>query len=94
MKCKLCLCKLLIVHNRARVNASRTLCPICNSVVHATLSRIDCLKIDMPLSSCQEVRNGNKNVACSTPEVLDDVVLGPFISYSNLVDRIDVLDQL
>jgi hypothetical protein len=46
----------------------------------------------MSLPSRQEVRDGNKNVTCGTPEVFDDVVLSPLIGYPNFVDRIDVLD--
>lgn len=48
----------------------------------------------MPLPSRQEIGNGDKNVTCGAPEVLDDVVLSPLISYSNLVDRVNVLDEL
>ena len=76
------------------VKLPRTLCPICNLVVHTALSRACGLDSDVPLSPCQEVRNGDKNVTSGAPEVLYDIVLGPFVGNSNLVYRVDVLDQL
>ena len=80
------------MHNGSKI--SRTLRPICNSVVHAALGRPESLNTDMPLSSCQEIGNSDQNVTCGTPEVLDDVVFSPLVSYSNFVDRVDVFDQL
>jgi len=48
----------------------------------------------VPLPSCEKVRDGDENVTGGTPKVLDDVVLSPLVSYSNLVDRVDVFDKL
>lgn len=63
-------------------------------VVYASLDRSGGLNADVPFPSRQEVRDGDKNVARGTPEVLDDIVLSPLVSDSNLVDGVDVLDQL
>jgi hypothetical protein len=92
MKCRLSPCQLLAVPIAAK--ETRTLSPVGNVVVHGSLDRTGGLNTDVPFPSRQEVRNGDKNVACGTPEVLDDVVLSPLVSNSNLVDRVDVLDQL
>jgi hypothetical protein len=79
---------------RIKAEPPRTLRSVSNLVVHATLCGASGLNSDMPLPPCQEVRNGDKNITSGTPEVFYDVVLGPLVSYSNLVYRIDVLDQL
>jgi hypothetical protein len=92
MKCRLLLCQSLVVCICTK--APRTLCPVRNLIVHVPPGRAGGLDTDMPLPPRQEVRNGNKNVTCGAPEVLDYVVLSPLISYSDLVDRVDVLDQL
>ena len=77
-----------------KVEPLRTLRSIGNLVVHTTLRRPSGLDSNMPFPPCQEVRNGDKNVTSGTPEVLYDVVLSPLVSYSNLVYRVNVLDQL
>ena len=90
-------CKLLTRQQpqmRIKVESPRTLRSVGNLVVHAALCEACGLDSDVPLPPGQEVRNGDENVASGTPEVLYDVVLGPFVSYSNLVYRVDVLDQL
>jgi len=90
-------CKLLARQKpqmRIKVEPPRTLRSVGNLVVHTALCGASGLNSDVPLPPCQEVRNGDENVASGTPEVLYDVVLGPFVSYANLVYRIDVLDQL
>lgn len=92
MKCRLLSCQLLVV--RIGAEAPRTLCPVCNLVVHAAPGGTSSLNTDVPLPPRQKVRNCNKDVTGGAPEVLDYVVLGPLISYSNFVDRVDVFDQL
>ena len=77
-----------------RVKPSRTLRSACNLVIYAALGGTSSLNSDVPLPPRQEVRNGDKDVTGGTPEVLYDIVLGPLVCYSNLVYRIDVLDQL
>lgn len=76
------------------MKSPRTLCPARNLVIHATLSGASGLNSDVPLPPRQEVRNGDQHVTSGTPEVLDDIVLSPLVRYSNLVYRVDVLDQL
>jgi hypothetical protein len=90
MKYRLFPCKLPTIYIVAKV--IHTFCPIRNLVVHAALGRAGGLDTDVPLPPRQEVRDGDKNVTGSAPEILDDVVFSPLIGYSNLVDRVDVLD--
>lgn len=92
MKCKLSRCQQL--QTRTEAKSLRTLCSVRNLVVHTTLSRTSGLDGDVPLPSCEKVRDGDENVTGGTPKVLDDVVLSPLVSYSNLVDRVDVFDKL
>jgi len=92
MKCRLLPRQQLPMHEK--VKSPRTLCSSRNLVIHAALGRAGGLNSDVPLSPCQEVRNGDKDITSGTPEVFNDVVLGPLVSYSNLVYRVDVLDQL
>ena len=79
---------------RKRVKPSRTLCSARNLVIHTALCGASGLNSDVPLPPRQEVRNGDKDVTSGTPEILYDIVLSPLVCYSNLVYRVDVLDQL
>ena len=78
-----------------KAKLSRTFCSARNLVIHATLGgAASGLNSDVPLPPRQEVRNSDKDVTSGTPQVLYDIVLSPLVCYSNLVYRIDVLDQL
>jgi hypothetical protein len=92
MKCRLSICQRPLM--RIKVKPLRTFRSVGDLIVHTVHRRASGLNSDMPLPSCQEVRDGDKNVTSSTPEILDDVVFGPLVSYSNLVYRVDVFDQL
>ena len=72
----------------------RTFRSVSDLVVHTAHCGASGLDGNIPLPSCQEVRDGDKDVTSGAPEVLNDVVLGPLISYSNLVYRVNVLDEL
>lgn len=92
MKCRLSACQRPPM--RIKMKLLRTFRSVSDLVVHTAHCGASGLNSDMPLPSCQEVRDGDKNVTSGTPEVLNDVVLGPLVSYSNFVYRVDVLDQL
>ena len=92
MKCRLLTHEQLEI--RPRVKPPRTLRSARNLIIYTAFGRASGLNSNMPLPTRQEVGDGDKNVTSGTPKVLYDVVLGPLISYSNLVYRVDVLDQL
>ena len=71
---------------RKKVKQLRTLCSVRNLIVHATLGRASGLNSDVPLPPCQEVRNGDENITSGTPQVFYDVVLGPLVGYSDLIN--------
>jgi len=92
MKCRLSLCQHLQMCEI--VKPPRTLCSARNLVIHTAICGASSLNSNVPLPPRQEVRNGDKDVTSGTPEVLYDIVLSPLVCYTNLVYRIDVLDQL